>query len=253
MRVIRPRRLSIAARRRALAFAAALLVVGLAAATLASLGSSDSLPATGAFAAVAAIGIGVGSVWLVRVLRPERSRDLGNALAARLEAAFDDTYTLLLAPRLPVRDAGRLDGILVGPAGVRVLTARAWEGRYRVRGRAWEFDARRRGWIRCRTNPSAEAASLGEGVSRWAAEAGLGDLPVRPVVAFPLRRSQLVLEEPADEIVTSDNAPWWANAIGRVQRLDPASAERIVDAVLDASEAETAAVSGARSQATAAR
>jgi hypothetical protein len=56
----------------------------------------------------------------------------------------------------------------------------------------------------------------------------------------------VLLEEPDDEIVTVNNAPWWANAIGRVRRLDPASAARFVEVVLDA--AEPAAV---RSRATA--
>ncbi len=86
----------------------------------------------------------------------------------------------------------RLDGLLVGPAGVRALTVRDWEGRYRVRGRLWEFHAgKRRGWIRCRTNPSYDAVALGEGVGRWAVEAGLPHVPVRGAVAFPLKRSRI--------------------------------------------------------------
>jgi hypothetical protein len=106
-----------------------------------------------------------------------------------------------------------------------------------VRGRVWEFDARgRRGWIRCRTNPSFDAISLSEGVARWARDAGLPDLPIRPAVVFPRRHSQVVLEEPEDEIVTSDNAPWWANSIGRVRRLEPARATHVIEALLDAAE-----------------
>jgi hypothetical protein len=37
-------------------------------------------------------------------------------------------------------------------------------------------------------------------------------------------------------VVTTDNAPWWANTIGRVRRLDPATSGRVVQAVLDAAE-----------------
>lgn len=236
MRVIRPSALVAGGRRRPLRVALVMLAVGILAGQLALLGSLPSAGA-GVMAVSAALGLGIGGAWLIRARNPGRTRTATEALIALLTPAFDDSYTLVVAPRLPVRDAARLDGLLVGPAGVRVLTVRAWEGRYRVRGKTWEFDARgRRGWIRCRTNPSHDAAALANGVSRWAAEAGLGEIPLRPAIAFPDQRSRIVLEEPADEIVTADNAPWWANSIGRARRLDPAAAARVVTAILDASE-----------------
>jgi hypothetical protein len=238
MRVIRPTSLTPAERRRAILLATGMLGTGLAAALLAAVGVGSGI-ATGVFAAVGAVALGVGAAWLLRALRPNRTRDLGRALVDRLGPAFDDSYALVVAPRLPLRDAARLDGILVGPGGIRVISCRDWEGRYRVRGKVWEFDAGRRGWIRCRTNPSYEAVALADGFARWLADRGFGDLPIRAVVAFPLRHSRLVLEEPADEVLTSDNAPWWANSIGRVQRLDTARARQVLDLVLDASEQET--------------
>lgn len=236
MRVIRPRVLEPAGRRRWLILSLSMLAAGVLAGQLTLL-SAPVPAATGLMAGAAAVGLGVGSAWLLRFARPSRTRELSAALVDVLRPAFDDAYTLLVAPRLPIRDADRLDGVLVGPAGVRVITARNWEGRYRVRGRSWEFDARgRRGWIRCRTNPSFDAAALADGFGAWADRAGLGELPLRPAIAFPLSRSRIVLEEPADEIITADNGPWWANSIGRVRRLDPAQAARVVEAVLDGSE-----------------
>lgn len=237
MRVIRPRALS-GSRRSSLILAAGMLIAGLGAGALTMLGAGG--PGIAALtAATAALGIGVGAAWLVRVLRPDRTRSAAAALEDLLAPIFDDAYTLVLGPRLPIRDAGRLDGVLIGPAGIRVLTVRAWEGRYRVRGRAWEFDAgRRRGWIRCRTNPSTDAAALADGVSRWAQALALPSpsTVIRPTVVFPWERSRIVLEEPADEIVTADNGPWWAHSIGGVRRLDPASAARVVESILDAAE-----------------
>jgi hypothetical protein len=236
MRVIRPSALDPVGRRRTLLLALSMLAAGILAGQL-TLVSAPAPAATGLMASAAALGLGVGSAWLLRVARPNRTRDLGSALVDVLSTAFDDTYTLLVAPRLPIRDAERLDGVLVGPGGVRVITARDWDGRYRVRGRIWEFDARgRRGWIRCRTNPSFDATKLAEGFGRWASQVGLGELPVRPTIAFPLGRSKIVLEEPAEEVVSTDNAPWWANSIGRVRRLDPGGAARVVEAVLDGAE-----------------
>jgi hypothetical protein len=235
MRVIRPSSLDPAGRRRSLILSLSMLAAGVIAGQLTLVSAAPA--ATGLMASAAALGLGVGTAWLARVVRPNRTRELAAALIGILTPAFDDTYTLLVAPRLPIRDAQRLDGILVGPGGVRVITARNWEGRYRVRGRVWEFDARgRRGWIRCRTNPSFEATKLAEGFTRWLGQEGFGELPIRPTIAFPLTRSRITLEEPTEEVITSDNAPWWANTIGRVRRLDAAEATRLVEAVLDGAE-----------------
>jgi hypothetical protein len=236
MRVIRPASLYPRERRRQLLVAVTMLAAGIVAGQLAL--ESPTAPISGAMAGAAAIGLGVGMAWLLRVFRPTRARRLVDRLTRSLAATFDDSYTLVVAPRLPVRDAGRLDAILIGPGGVRVVTIRDWEGHYRVRGRTWEFDARgRRGWIRCRTNPSFDAIALAHGVASWAAEHDLGDLPLRPVIAFPDPVAHVVLEEPGDEVLTADNAPWWANSIGRVRRLDPADGARLLEAILDAAEA----------------
>jgi hypothetical protein len=235
MRVIRPAALHPGQRRRQLLLAVTMLAAGVLAGQLAL--TTRTAPLSGGMAGAAAIGLGVGAAWLLRAVRPTRARQLVERLASLLASTFDDSYTLVLAPRLPVRDADRLDAILIGPAGVRVLTIRDWEGRYRVHGRSWEFDARgRRGWIRCRTNPSYDAIALANEVARWATEQELGDLPIRPVIAFPDPAARIVLEEPEDEVLTGDNAPWWANRIGRVRRLDPAQGARLLEAVLDAAE-----------------
>ena len=236
MRVIRPRSLSSTERRRSLLLAAAMLAAGLLAGTITLLGVTGAI-ATGALAAVAALGIGVGGAWLLRATRPNRSRAIAIGLGDLLTPAFDDSYTLLLAPRLPIHDTERLDGILIGPGGVRVITARDWHGHYRVRGRTWEFEAGgRRGWIRCRTNPSLDAGGLARGFVRWAADRGFKDLPLEPTLAFPLAQSRVVLEEPEIEVITSDNAPWWANRIGRVRRLDEATGLRLAVAIIDEAE-----------------
>ncbi|HEX7197627.1 MAG TPA: hypothetical protein VF364_12440 [Candidatus Limnocylindria bacterium] len=241
MRVIRPASLTPQRRRRSMLLAFSMLACGILAAELAMLGTDATVAATGVMASAAAVGLGVGAAWLARVAGPGRQRSATDLLESLLAPTFDDSYTLVLSPRLPIRDAARLDGLLIGPAGVRAMTVRDWEGRYRVRGRAWEFHAgRRRGWIRCRTNPSFDAVSLAEGVGRWAVQAGMSHVSIRGAVAFPLTRSRITLEEPDDEIVTAGNGPWWANAIGRARRLDPAAGATFLTAVLDAAESSSA-------------
>ncbi len=235
MRVIRPESMGSSRRRPAL-LALTVLAAGVLSVALMTVGQPTPLR-TGVLATTAAVGIGVGLAWLVRAIRSDPGRRISGALVTLLSATFDDSYTLVVAPRLSIREGGRLDGLLVGPGGVRALTARDWVGHYRLRGRTWEFDSHgRHGWIVCRTNPSLEANKLAEGVGRWMREAGLPDLTLRAAVVFPHRHSQVVLEEPADEIVTTDNAPWWANTFGRVRRIDPATSARVLEAVLDAAE-----------------
>jgi len=240
MRVIQPAALLASSRRRPILLALAVMAVGLLAALLVGVWGEAPMVA-GSLAVVGAVALGIGAAQLYRALDPRGARMRARRLAELLVGVFGDDYALVVAPRLPVRDSARLDGILVGPAGIRVITARDWEGRYRVRGKVWEFDARgRHGWIRCRTNPSHDAVALADGVARWAARAGLGDLPVRATVAFPSPRSRIVLEEPADEVVTVENAPWWANSIGRARRLDPEAAARVLSTILDAGEGDAA-------------
>jgi hypothetical protein len=240
VRLIRPARYR-QDRRWAIALSIGMLLVGGVAIALMSLLPDERPTAMGALAVSAALGIGVGLAWLIRAVTDAR-RPMGDDLARLLAPAFDDAYVLILWPRLPgVPDD--LEALLVGPPGVRAVVARRWRGRYRVRDRAWEYDSRsRRGWIPCRTNPSFAAGAVAEAVTQWAR--GATDDPVlnvTPVVAFPLPISRIVLEEPDGEIVTCDNAPWYAQRIGRVQRMDAARVGRFAQAVIDAADAPAAA------------
>jgi hypothetical protein len=73
-------------------------------------------------------------------------------------------------------------------------------------------------------------------VADWARTTlGDGNLPVEAAIAFPSRLSRVVLEEPDIEVITSENAPWWANRMGRVQRMDAARVVQFADAVVTAS------------------
>ena len=237
MRLIRPTD-NARERRWALALSVAMLLVGVIAIVLMALLPDDRGDGVAILGIAAALGIGVGLAWLIRAVSGNGRGPLGDDLARMLAPAFDDSYVLILSPRLPgVRSD--LAGLLVGPAGVRALIARRWHGRYRVRGRSWQYDTRRRsGWIPCRTNPSFDADAVAEGVSAWARTA-VDDpaIPIVPAIAFPQPSSVIVLEEPDGEIVTADNAPWYAQSIGRLQRMDPPRVARFVQSVMDAADA----------------
>ena len=228
-------------RTNALAVALAMLVVGGTALILIALLPPNRVLAIALLGLSAALGIAAGTVmlWRERGAARRRREEIGDDIARLLGPAFDDSYTLVLAPRLPGVGTD-LAALLVGPAGVRALVARRWRGRYRVRGRGWELDTHSRaGWIPTLTNPSFDADAVADAAIRWLRSA-VDDpsIGITPAVAFPLPQSTVVLEEPIGEIVTTDNAPWWAQSIGRVQRLDGTRAARFVEAVISASEAE---------------
>ena len=225
----------------ALAVALAMLVVGGTALVLMALLPVNRPAAVALLGLSAALALGVGAATLWREAGAARRRRdvIGDDIARLLAPTLDDTYTLVLAPRLPGVPAD-LAALLVGPAGVRAFIARRWRGRYRVRGRGWEVDTHSRaGWIPTLTNPSFDADAVADAVARWSkTEVGDANVGVTPAIAFPRPFSTVVLEEPIGEIVTTDNAPWWAQSIGRVQRIDAHRAARFVEAVLSASEAE---------------
>lgn len=232
-----------AARRYALAVALAMLVVGATAVLLMALLHGNRTVAFALLTLSAVLGFGVGGTMVSRELSGRRRRtEAGDDLMRLLAPALDDSYTLILSPRLAGVPSD-LAALLVGPAGVRAVIARRWHGRYRVRGRGWELDTRSRaGWIPTLTNPSFDADAVADAVTRWARTAHDDpSIGITAAIAFPRSKTTVVLEEPAGEIVTTDNAPWWAQSIGRVQRLDAHRAARFVESVLSASEAEAMA------------
>jgi hypothetical protein len=236
MRLIRPADAS-GERRWAVALSLAMVLVGGAAIVLMGLLPGDRVTGVAALGIAAALAIGIGLAWLIRAIGGGHRRPDGDELARILGPAFDDSYVLILSPRLPSVPPD-LAALLIGPAGVRALVVRHWRGRYRARGRGWEYDTRSRsGWIPCRTNPSFDADAVADAVAAWARTAvDDPNIPVVPAVAFPRPQSVVVLEEPDTEVITHDNAPWWAQRIGRVQRLDSQRVGRVVQAVVDAGE-----------------
>src|SRR5262245_37216881 len=114
MRLIRPapRRDE---RRLAILMSLGMLAVGLLAIGVMAVLPGDRIGALALLGIAAALGIGIGVAWLIRALSNEPP-ELGDDLVRLLAPAFDDSYVLILSPRLPEvpRDLGAL---LVGPAG----------------------------------------------------------------------------------------------------------------------------------------
>ncbi len=207
-------------------------VAGLGAAILVASGPALSAGGFAALALGAPLGLGIGAALLVRRVEPGAADWRPDELVSLLAPAVDDSWWLVLRPRLDGLEH-QPDALLVGPPGVRAVAVRTWHGRYRLRGRRWEYQAGGRdGWITCRTDPGYEALQLRGAVARWAAAKLGAQLPVEAAVAFPRSSSRIALEEPEVEVITTDNAPWWAQRVGRVQRLDAGRVAAVVQAAV---------------------
>lgn len=216
-----------------LAAALGLACAGLTAGVLVAAGVGLRDGSFAALAVAAPLGLGIGCALVADALNRSASpgwRD--SELVRLLGTTLDDRWVLLCRPHVAGMEA-EPDGLLVGPPGVRAIVVRTWDGRYRLHGRRWEYDAGgRNGWIRCRTDPGHKALRMRDAVKQWATEAVGPHVPVEAAVAFPRRASRVVLEAPEVEVVTTDNAPWWARRVGRVQRLDAAQVEAVVRAAV---------------------
>lgn len=102
MRVIRPASLTPAARRRALLPWLVACAAGVGVGLLAVLFRN---PMAAPLAVAAALLLGVGLARLMPAIRLGPDRRAARELEALLAPAFDDSYTLVLLPRLPI--AGR--------------------------------------------------------------------------------------------------------------------------------------------------
>jgi hypothetical protein len=160
------------------------------------------------------------------------ARNDARALEGLLKPVLDDSYVLILSPQIPGVD-GALRGLLVGPGGVRALLVRRWNGHFRQRGRMWEYNARGRlGWIPCRTDPTRDGRLVLDQLSEWMRDALGTVLPLEATIAFPDRTSHVELtNDPEIEVVTRDNAPWWANSLAKARRMDERSAGRLLVAL----------------------
>jgi hypothetical protein len=170
--------------------------------------------------------------WLPQDPGERVAADEAKALERLLDPVLSDAYVLILSPDIPGVDQS-LRGLLIGPGGVRALLVRRWNGHFRQRGRAWEYDSRgKRGWIPCRTDPTKDGRQVLGQLTAWMRDNLGTTLPVEATIAFPDRHSQIELtNDPVTEVVTLDNAPWWANHLSKARRMDERSAGRLLEAL----------------------
>jgi hypothetical protein len=135
-------------------------------------------------------------------LRYAQGRDGEELLARVLARHLDDRYTLL-RNYTPLEDRrGDIDAVLAGPHGVTSFEVKAWRGYFRVTGDQWYFrESPSAGWRPADQNPTQQALANVRRLRAVLVRGGLGDMPVRPVVAIAGRRMVVELAPPLGAFV----------------------------------------------------
>lgn len=114
-----------------------------------------------------------------------------------LARQLDDRFILLrgYTPPYPWHMGGDIDAVLVGPHGVTVFEAKAWNGQYHCAGDAWWYWSRfRAAWEPAQGNPTKQAQANAERVAKTLQARGMPDVRVQPVVAITSPKMRVALD-----------------------------------------------------------
>jgi hypothetical protein len=138
-------------------------------------------------------------------------------------------------PAARMRDRrGDIDAVLVGPHGVTTFEVKAWRGYFRVSGDAWYVrEGPHAGWHLADKNPSFQALENAKRLTDVLADARLGAVPVRPVVAVAGTRMYVEIEPPLAVAVFFATQPQ-RNLAGELGPpvLDDAKVHQVLEALM---------------------
>lgn len=167
-------------------------------------------------------------------LRYARGREGEELLARVLGRQLDDRYTLLRNYTPHDDRRGDLDAVLLGPHGITSFEVKAWHGYYRVSGDTWFYrQSPTAGWRPTEKNPTAQALENARRLRAVLVRAGLGRIPIRPVVAVASARMTVELDPPLAVFVffATRPQPRLAADLGSPV-LDATAVRRVHDALL---------------------
>lgn len=110
---------------------------------------------------------------------------------------LDDRFMLLRSytPPFPWHMGGDIDAVLVGPHGVTVFEAKAWNGLYHCAGDAWWYWNRfRLGWEPAQGNPTTQAQANVERITKTLQARGISTVRVQPMVAITSQKMRVTLD-----------------------------------------------------------
>ena len=120
-----------------------------------------------------------------------------DALHWNLARQLDNRFILLRSytPPYPWHMGGDIDAVLVGPHGVTVFEAKAWNGQYHCAGDGWWYwSPFRAAWEPAQGNPTAQAQANAERVAKTLLDRGMPDVRVQPMVAITSPKMRVALD-----------------------------------------------------------
>ena len=158
-------------------------------------------------------------------------------VSERLGKSLSNDYTLLRNILIP--STGLIASmILVGPQGVRTLTASAIGGVYRAKGDEWLAQTSG-GFRKSHPNLQLLAVSTSEALLKYLHDQGYGLPEVEPVLIFINPRAHVDAANPRARIVLADAVEHFASNMQRVQAImDADDVRMVVEAILRPKVAE---------------
>jgi hypothetical protein len=189
---------------------------------------------SGILALVIAMGIGIGVIWLSNYLINRVTRSLEKQIDSHrlgqegeervvevMRQSLDGNWHLFCNIRLPGRNKGDLDAVLVGPGGVWVLEIKSYNGEYRNIGDRWEYRKGNR-WEPATSNPSRQAEDNAIRLANFLKSDNIKQW-VTAVVVWANRESSLTVQNPTTTVWLLDRLPdelgnLWREPIPTIQR-----------------------------------
>lgn len=120
-----------------------------------------------------------------------------DVLRVSLARRCDQRFILLsgYTPPFPWHMGGDIDAVLVGPHGVTVFEAKAWNGQYHYAGDVWLYwNHFHSAWEPARGNPTIQAQANAERVTKTLQARGLSTVRVQPMVAITSPKMRVILD-----------------------------------------------------------
>lgn len=148
-------------------------------------------------------------------------------VVAAMHAVLDGTWCLFRNVKLPGRNKGDLDSVLVGPAGVWVLEIKTFTNEHRNVGERWEYRTKN-GWRSERKSPSRQAADNAARLSSFLKADSIQQW-VTPAVVWANPEAHVQVDNPSVAVWTLDRLPDELGNIWQGESLAEPKRQQIVD------------------------
>jgi hypothetical protein len=165
-----------------------------------------------------------------------RGQEGEEKVAYLIGQVLDGNWFLFRNIRLPGRNKGDLDLVLVGPSGIWVFEVKNFSGKYRNIGDTWEYTKARK-WKPLSRNPSRQVKNEA-GRLAYFLKADNIKVFVNGVVVWANPESPLTVENPSAAVWLYNNLPEELGNILQGEKLSQAERDKIIEKLTKLCEVE---------------